>query len=78
MASTKALKAIAREYHLASKKASAYLRFIRFRFPNENSVSYLEEWAERFLYKKDWIAADKKSKKILIKIGYRTPSGELR
>ena len=71
-------KEIADEYAMTSTAKKDFVRFMKLRFPTERDESYIAEWAERFIYKMDWSAADSESKKILIKIGRRNKKGELK
>ena len=71
-------KEIADEYAMTTDTKKDFIKFMKLRFPNESDSSYIAEWAERFIYKRDWEAGDSKSRAILVKIGRRTKSGDLR
>lgn len=71
-------KEIADEYSMTSATKKDFIKFMKLRFPNERDESYIAEWAERFIYTRDWKAGDNKSRAILVKIGRRTKSGDLK
>ena len=71
-------KEIADEYAMTSDVKKDFIMFMKLRFPHEQSESYIAEWAERFIHGRDWDAADKKSRAILVKIKRRTKTGELK
>ena len=78
MTNNKLFKEIAEEYAMTNDYKKDFIRFMKLRFPNERSENYVAEWAERFIYHREWAAADSKSRKILIKIGRRTKDGKLK
>lgn len=70
-------KEIAEEYAMTSTVRKDFIGFMKMRFPTERDERYIAEWAERFIYNRDWIVADEKSQSILIKIGRRNKRGDL-
>jgi hypothetical protein len=63
------IRKIAKENDLHPMEEKVLVGFIQERFPNENSVSYVSEWATRIVKGSAFAHADTQSRKVLAKFG---------
>ena len=63
------IREIAKKNYLNTEQQTLLINLITKRFPNEQSLSYVSEWAARISKGTAWAHADTKTQKVLIELG---------